>query len=182
MKKICLVFSIIVAVLVLFAATRARANCDPGWCFQDPISGFKVEAVNPDGSPPNGTFPDLSTGDSVFTYKITSSGKSVSHVDILLPVCLPTQPPTQATCKSQPCAAEWKTDYTKGDPSTNFGFGLTTYGTYKVYYSGTSGIVSFTIPGKVYALPSAMLLKSGSSPTAYGYGQILSPSFSATCE
>jgi len=182
MKKTCFMLPVLVAVVALLSATKVGAACDPnlplGWCFES--AKFRVEIVDPSGTPipANGTFPVIdANGNSVFTYKIsrTQAGKSISHIDILIPVCTPNGlTPTNPLCNGSPCSA---TLYPAGlgESSTGFGLGLTSEQAYKWYCSST-GNLSFTLAGSVYASPNAMLLKVGSSVSDFAYGKILAPS------
>lgn len=187
MKKICLVMPVLVAGLMLFAATNAvavvqAAHCDAnnpddvvrmqrGECFKGP-GGFVVEIV-----PTGGNFPYIDTnGNSVFTYKITSTGgKSISHVDIFIPVCVENPISSSYTpCTTPPCQGT-PIGPGLGESSTGFGLGVLTNSTFKWPLSGNSGQVSLTMQGTVFASPNAMLVKSGSSTSGFAYGQILAP-------
>ncbi|NWG03181.1 MAG: hypothetical protein HXY44_10045 [Syntrophaceae bacterium] len=185
MKKICLVVSVLVVVVMLFAATKVNAACDPNlppWgCFED--KGYRVEIV-----PTDGNFPVIDpSGNSVFTYKFTRidpSAKSVSHIDMLIHVCSPSLTMPTGSCSPGPCTSTLY-DPGIGDSSTGFGLGLKLENTFKWFWSGIiTGKVSLTYPPPqqgevktqpVYASPNAMLLKMGSNSSYYPYGQILAP-------
>ena len=183
MKKICLVLSVIVAVLMLFPAVKVNAACDPnlppGWCFEK--NGYKVEIV-----PFDGNFPDTSSGNSVFKYKITKidpKANSVNWVDILIPsTCNPNLDPISYVCTSQTCYGKMFIGGS-GDPLTGFGLGLTTDNTVKWDWTISSkgkgvpgGTVSLTLPGILYASKGNMLLKLGLLNFSYPFGEILAPS------
>lgn len=180
-----MVFSV-VAAFMLFATTIAGAACDPatGFCFE--INGYKVEIADPSGVPipAGGNFPVIVGGNSVFTYKITrtTATNSISHVDILIPVCSPSLGSPTTSCSPACKSASQLYPAGTGDPSTGFGLGLTTDNVLKWYTSCTNtGTVSLTLPGNVSASPNAMLLKIGSSSNLFAYGNILAPSCGSTC-
>jgi len=201
MKKICLVFSVLVTVLMLFSATKVGAQCTPdplmyqppGWCFEgNDIEGiadwYSVQIANPDGTPiqSGGTFPVIVGGKSVFTYKITkipkSGAKVVGHIDILIPSCFKALAVAGVIC-NPPCSSTTPFNLYQpgaGDPSIGFGLGLKSDYTFKWNWpwasSMTTGYVSFTLEGKVYASPNPALVKAGSSSPYFPYGQILAPS------
>jgi len=182
MKKICLVLSVIVAVLMLFPAVKVNAACDPnlppGWCFEK--KGYKVEIV-----PFDGNFPDTSSGNSVFKYKITKidpKANLVNWADILIPACMPDLDQISYNCDPPNCSGKMFTGGS-GDPLTGFGLGLTIDNTVKWDWTISSkgkgvpgGTVSLTLPGILYASKGNMLLKLGLLNFSYPFGEILAPS------
>jgi len=183
MKKICLVLSVMVVVLMLFAATKVGAACDPtlpaGWCFED--KGYRVVIAYPNGDPipKDGTFPVIVDGNSVYTYKITKiTGKRFRDVDILIPVCTQSLGnPIAWSCSPPVCVGKFYKGGS-GDPSTGFGLGLTTNDTWNwnMLSERDSITVSFTFKGKTYASQNALLVRVGLILREYVYGQILAPS------
>ena len=186
MKKICLVFPVLVAVLTLFAATNVciGAGCDgslpPGWCFENTKAGYKVEVVTTTGD-----FPVIdASGNSVFTYKITrtTGTKRFRDVDILIPVCTESLGnPIAWSCSPPLCGVKFYKGGS-GDPSTGFGLGLRTYDTlnWNMFNDRDSITVSFTLKGIKFALQNAILVKTGLIFGDYTYGQILAPACAQT--
>ena len=189
MKRTSTLLFVAVAFLMLFSATRvgAAVSCDPerkekGECFES--KGYVVEVVKTEGN-----FPQIVSGNSVFTYKITRTNakvKLVSHADILIPVCTPTLgSPISYSCSPVSCSG---TMYSggSGEPLTGFGLGLSTENTWKWNWlwplkwpiglpSGT-GTVSLTLKGNLYASQNPMLIMVGLLKSEFPYGQILAPS------
>jgi hypothetical protein len=167
-----------VAVLMILAATKASAACDPnldpGRCFEK--NGYQLETV-----PLQGPFPTTdSQGNSVYTYRITKSTaiKRFKEVDILIPVCTPSLGnPISYSCSTPICVGKFYKGGS-GDPSTGFGLGLTTDDTWNwnMFGERDSVTVSFTFQGKTYASQNALLVRVGLILRDYVYGQILAPS------
>ena len=172
-------------ILMLFATAKfgiaVTPTCDAarlakGQCFAR--AGFVIEAVVDS----HDNFPVINaSGNSVFTYKITrtTSKKSLGYPDILVPICSSTFQLLSATCNSKACSIKQFAQGT-GDPLTGFGLGLVKNDTWRWQYLlafGTQATISFTLKGRVYASPGAMLLKMGLLDSdASAYGQILAPS------
>lgn len=184
MKKMSLIV-VGAVVLMLFVSAKVGIAVTPacdaarlakGQCFER--AGFVIEAVVDS----HDNFPVINaSGDSVFTYKVTrtTSKKSLGYPDILVPVCTSGFQLLSATCNSKSCSI---TQFTQGagDPLTGFGLGLVNNNTWRWNYLlafGTQATVSFTLKGRVYASPGAMLVKMGLlGNDASAYGQILAPS------
>ena len=184
MKRTCMVLSVVVAVLMILAATKVGAACDPtlpaGWCFEK--KGYKVEIAAPDGTPiPKGsTFPVIVNGNSVYTYKIsrTTAIRKFRDVDILIPVCTESLgDPIAYSCNPTICLGKFYKGGS-GDPSTRFGFGLTTDDTWNwnMFSEKNEMVVSFTLRGIKYASQNALMGKVGLIFGDFFYGQILAPS------
>ena len=185
MKRTCMVLCVMVAVLVLFSTAKVNAACDPalppGWCFEH--KGYKVEIAAPDGTPipKGGTFPVINaSGNSVYTYRVTRTTaiRKFRDVDILIPVCTESLgDPIAYSCDPITCLGKFYKGGI-GDPSTRFGFGLTTDDTWNwnMLSDCTQIVVSFTLKGIKYASQNALMVKVGLIFGDYGYGQILAPS------
>ena len=184
MKRTCIVLSVVVAVLMVFSATKVGAACDPtlppGWCFES--KGYRVEIAAPDGTPipKGGTFPAIVSGDSVYTYKIsrTTAIRRFRDVDILIPLCTESLgDPIAYSCSPSACLGKFYKGGS-GDPSTRFGFGLTTQDTWNwnMLSEKTQMVVSFTFKGIKYASQNALMGKVGLIFGDFFYGQILGPS------
>jgi len=181
MKRTCMVLSVVVAVLMILAATKVTAvtSCDPerkekGQCFES--KGYLVEIV-PDSE---GNFPQTINNNSVYTYRITKSTamRRFKEVAILIPVCTPgLGNPIAYSCSSPICVGKFYKGGS-GDPSTGFGLGLTTDDTWNwnMFGERDSITVSFTFQGKTYASQNALLVRVGLILRDYVYGQILAPS------
>ena len=178
MKRTFIVLPIMIAVLMLFSAAKVGAACDPnlppGWCFEH--KGYKVEIV-PDNE---GNFPKIVGGNSVYTYRVTriTSIRKFRDVDILIPVCTESLgDPIAYSCDPITCLGKFYKGGT-GDPSTRFGFGLTTDDTWNwnMFSDCNQIVVSFTLKGIKYASQNALVVKGGLIFGDYAYGQILAPS------
>jgi hypothetical protein len=182
-RTLIILFStLLVAMVMLFAAHQARAfsqpdgKCTPGSvenknfeCFQS--AGYVVEIV-PDAL---GNFPQIIGGNSVFTYQITKvdATKKITLVDLLIPNNCATK---LAISASYP-GGKLFTDAT-GGPITNFGQGLTLDDTWWWNYFGSGNVqISLTIAGNnVGAEHNAMLLGTLTIfPHQWGKGEILAP-------
>lgn len=177
MKRTFIALSIMLALLMLFAATKASAACapnlDPGRCFEK--NGYQVETV-----PLQGTFPVIDGGNSVYTYKIsrTTAARKFRDIDILIPVCTESLGnPIAYSCSPISCLGKFYKGGI-GDPSTRFGFGLTTDDTWNwnMFSEKYEMVVSFTFKGIKYASQNAIMGKVGLIFGDYFYGQILAPS------
>lgn len=200
MKRAFLVLLVVVAVFMLFAATKVGAD-GTGSCISSPDSrsfdcrGYHVETV-----PRIGDFPVIrNTGtatnpvfQSVFQYNITpiigQKPNPVNWVDILIPTCTPGLNPisSSSNCTPQTCYTNMFTGGS-GDPLSGFGLGLITENTWKWDWTlssklkgVTSGTVTLTLPGIVYAATGTMFLKLNLLSFNYPFGQILAPSCSQT--
>ncbi len=184
MKKTCLVLCVMVAVLMLFSATKVGAACDPtlpaGWCFEH--KGYRIEIAAPDGTPipKGGTFPVIVSGNSVYTYRVTRTTaiRKFRDVDILIPVCTESLgDPIAYSCGPITCLGKFYKGGI-GDPSTRFGFGLKTDDTWNwnMFSDSNQIVVSFTLKGIKYASQNALMVKVGLIFGDYAYGQILAPS------
>jgi len=183
-RKPLLFFTVMFAVVTLFAATQAGANGDPcvpnpspgdGVCcdqeratFECFESGGYLVEILPDIA---GNFPAIVDGDSVFSYSISkqNGAKKLLLVDLLVSVC----DPGLVIESSSPNGRLFTGG--QGGLITKFGRYLTGDDTWWWNYKGDGGEFSLTFEGHVVANPNDMLLKTASLWWNWGRGQILAP-------